>query len=655
MSRSLDRRSFLIMSSAAASAAALTGCSALQLDPDTGGGQSGPPVDTSQKQAPMLQQLVDQGKLPDLAERLPENPLVVPMQQELGRYGGTMRRGQVDAGSTGGQYLVFAGLAEWSPTTPSRPQPGLAERWEISPDARMYTFTLRTGLKWSDGEPFTSADLMYTYQKVILNTDLNPAFPGWLTVAGKPAEFAAPDETTLTVTFAAPHSLFLKFLCFIPFGGGLLQPSHYLKQFHPDFTGKKDLEAAMKKAAKATWMDLYNAKNNPNLNPDRPVLGPWRLVESVDATNTTGRLERNPYYWKVDESGRQLPYIDTAGFQVLSPDAIGLRAANGELDIALWDLPETSLPVLIKNQGTKPFRVLRWQTDANTSILLNQSHRDPVIAELFQQLDFRAGVSHAIDRGELNDALLAGQGKPVHPCGQAGDEYFTDGMGQRFIEFDPDQANQRLDAAGLTERDDRDMRLRPDGKPMRFTMQTFPVGIGLNQMTVLEYAKRHLAAVGIDTVIKTISQDLWYTEIPQGNFDIICYPFPGYQWDIDPLWYVPNSNLTYWAPRFGTWSYDPKSKFAAKPPEPIRELLDLYDQLKVAGNDEERLGYGREILKRHDENVWIIGTMPMPYQPMVVADDLRNVRPEAVASYRQHYEGATDVAQLFYADPAQHA
>src|SRR5690606_25553490 len=119
MSRSLDRRSFLIMSSAAASAAALTGCSALQLDPDTGDGQSGPPVDTSQKQAPMLQQLVDQGKLPDLAERLPENPLVVPMQQELGRYGGTMRRGQVDTGSTGGQYLVFAGLAEWSPTTPS--------------------------------------------------------------------------------------------------------------------------------------------------------------------------------------------------------------------------------------------------------------------------------------------------------------------------------------------------------------------------------------------------------------------------------------------------------------------------------------------------------------------------------------------------------
>ncbi|GAB3765988.1 ABC transporter substrate-binding protein [Microlunatus parietis] len=653
--RDFPRRDLLRAGTAAAAVTALAGCSALDIAPDTGGQATGPALDTTQKQSPMLQKLVDSGKLPDLAGRLPENPLQIPMQEQLGQYGGNMRRAQVDPGSTGGQYMVFSGLAEWSPTTPGQPQPGLAEKWEISPDGRVYTFTLRKGLKWSDGEPFTTADLMHVYEKVMLNKELSPVFPGWLTVAKKPAVFAAPDDITLTVTFAAPHSLFLKFLCFIPFGGWLIQPTHYLSPFHKEIAAKDDLAAAMKKYSVTTWMDLYNNRNNSNQNPDRPVLGPWRLTKSINATNTTGRLERNPYYWKVDEAGRQLPYLDTASFQVLSPDAIGLRAANGELDIALWDLPETSLPVLIKNQDSKPFRVLRWQTDANTSILLNQSHRDPVIAELFQKLDFRAGFSHAINRTELNDALLAGQGKPVHPCGQAGDEYFSEGMGQRFIEFDPDEANKRLDAAGLTERDGKNMRLRPDGKPMRFTMQTFPVGVGLNQMTVLEYAKRNLAEVGIDTVIKTISQDLWYTEIPQGNFDIICYPFPGYQWDIDPLWYVPNSNLTYWAPRFGTWSYDPKNKFAAEPPETIKSLLDLYDQLKVAPNDEERIKYGREITKLHDENVWIIGTMPLPYTPMVVADDLKNVRPEAVASFRQHYEGATDLAQIFYAEPAKHA
>lgn len=656
MAQSVDRRSFLIMSSAAASAAALTSCSALELNPDTGGGgNSGPAVDTTQKQAPMLQKLVDEGKLPDLAERLPANPFVVPMQESLGVYGGTMRRAQGNPAETGSNYLTFAGLMEWSPTTPSQPQPGLAEKSEVSPDGRVYTFTLRQGLKWSDGEPFTTDDIMYVYENVLKNKELNPVFPSWLTVADKEAVFAAPDEVTLTVSFAAPHSLFLKFLCFAPFGGSLLQPKHYLSRFHKAIAAKGDLEAAMKKASISVWADFYNNRANRHLNPDRPVLGPWHLVKSINATTTTGRIERNAFYWKVDEAGRQLPYIDSASFQVLSLDAIGLRAANGELDLALWDVPETALPVLIKNQDSKPFRVLRWQPDGNTSILLNQSHNDPVIAELFQKLDFRAGFSHAINRTELNDALLAGQGKPVHPCGQVGDAYFDESFGKRFIEYDPDEANKRLDAAGLTKRDDKGMRLRPDGKPMRFTMQTFAVGVGLNQMTVLEYAKRHLADVGIDTVIKTISQDLWYTEIPQGNFDIICYPFPGYQWDIDPLWYVPNSDLTYWAPRFGRWSYDPENKFSAEPPEQIKALVDLYEQLKVAPNDEERIRLGREILKQHDENVWIIGTMPMPYVPMVVADDLRNVRPEAVASFRQHYEGATDVAQLYFAEPNKHS
>ncbi len=654
MSRPLDRRDLLRMGSAAATAAALTSCSALDINPDTGR-RTGPAVDTTQKQSPMLQKLVDEGKLPDLAERIPANPFVVPMQESLGVYGGTMRRAQANTGETGSNYLTFGGLTEWSPTTPSQPQPGLADTWEVSPDGRVYTFTLRRGLKWSDGAPFTTDDIMFVYENVLKNNDLNPVFPAWLTVADKEAIFAAPDEITLTVTFAAPHSLFLKYLCFAPFGGSVLQPKHYLSQFHKELAKKSELDAAMKKASSTTWMDLYWAKANRHLNPERPVLGPWRLVKTVNATNTTGLIDRNPYYWKVDDAGRQLPYIDSASFQVLSLDAIGLRAANGELDLALWDLPPTVLPVLIKNQEAKPFRVLRWQPDANTSIAPNQSHKDPVIAELFQKVDFRAGISHAINRTELNDALLAGQATPVHPCGQVGDAYFEESFGQRFIEYDPDEANRRLDAAGLTERDDKGLRLRPDGKPMRFTMLTFAVGIGLDQQTVLEYAKRNLTDVGIDTVLKSVTQDLWYTEVTRGNFDMICYSFAGYQWDIDPLWYVPNTEYCYWAPRFGRWSYDPENKDSAEPPEVIKNLLTLYEQLKVAPDDQERLRLGREILRAHDENVWIIGTMPMPYQPMVVADDLMNVRPEAVASFRQHYEGATDVAQLYFAEPGKHS
>lgn len=656
MPREVNRRDVLRLSTAAVAALSLSSCSLLSLDPDKEGqgGSGGGDVDTRLKEAPMLDELVQKGELPKLAERLPETPLVVKPQDGLGTYGGRLRRAQAATDVTGSNYMTFAGLMEWSPTTPTKPVPGLAESCEPDAENKVFTVKLRKGLKWSDGEPFTTKNIMWVYDNVLKNKDLSPAFPAWLTVAGKPVVFTAEDETTLTVTFAGPHSLFLKYLCFVDFGGALLTPSHYMEQFHKEHIPAADMKKLMKDTGLGTWPEVFNTKNDRGKNQHRPALGPWVLKKPITATNSSGTVERNPYYWKVDPEGRQLPYIDSALFQAMSLDAIGLRAGNGELDLQAWDLPDTALPVLIKNEEAKDYTVKKWVTDGNTSICLNMSHADPVLRDLFNKVDFRAGFSHAINRDAMNEALLGGQGTPIHPCAQPEDEYWVEGYGQRFIEFDADEANKRLDAAGLKKRDAKGMRLRPDGKPMRFVMRTFKVGVGLDQTTVLEYAKRDLAKVGIDTVIKNISQDLWYTEIIQGQFDIVCYPFPGYQWDIDPLWYVPVNEFTYWCPKFGRNYYDPKHKFSAEPTPEIKKLQTLYDQLKSAPNDEARLDFGHQILKAHDENVWIIGSIPMPYFPVVINDDLKNFRDSAVASFRQHYEAASDLAQLTYGDPGSH-
>jgi peptide/nickel transport system substrate-binding protein len=451
----------------------------------------------------------------------------------------------------------------------------------------------------------------------------------------------------------------LRYLCFIGLTGfgsssALLLPAHYLKQFHKDFATPAQIQAAMKKDPAPSWAEFFTARRNIWKNADIPVLGPWKLVAPLKGSGVTARLERNPYYWKVDEQGRQLPYIDSQQYTVMPAETLGLRAANGQLDLQVTDIQAEQLPLLIRNQQAKGYKVNRWVAEPNTSLNLNQSHPDPVLRELFQKIDFRAGLSHAINRKEMNDALLAGQGFVRHPCAQPEDEYWEDGMGQRFIEYDVAEANKRLDAAGLTRRGADGMRLRPDGKKLQLVGRCFEVGVGIAAITVLEYARRYWKAVGIDLVAKPMSLDLWYEEIPHGDYDLVAYPPATILWDIDSLWYIPTSGLTYWAPKYGNWYGNPKDKFALEPTGDIRKLQTTYDEMLITADDTKRLDLGRQILRLHDQNVWIIGTVATPFQPLISAGDLRNVRPDAIASFRTHYENASAPEQMYFDNPDKH-
>ncbi|MEQ7128326.1 ABC transporter substrate-binding protein [Actinopolymorpha sp. B11F2] len=651
---SYTRRDLLALGGAAMGAYALTGCSFFSTDPDRAAGPEA--AAKGAKEAPMLAQRVKAGQLPKLSARLPKDPLVVEPLNEAGIYGGTMQRGQIDLNSDGLQYMGWAGLVEWSPTTPPEPSPGVAASWEVEDEGRAYVFHLRDGLKWSDGVPCTTDDLMYVYEYVYLNKELCPVFPGWLSTAGEPGKFVQEDKQTFRIEFAAPHGLLLKYLCFVGLAGGvnpLLQPKHYMSTFHPDIAGEEKVQALLAEAGVDAWIDHYHSRHDHWKNADLPVLGPWRITKEPQGNNATA--ERNPFYWKVDPDGRQLPYIDKATYTFLDQEAFGLRAANGQVDLAAWDLSYQSAPLLIRNAEDKGFRFLRWKPDGLFHALnLNQSHPDPVLRELFQDINFRAGVSHAINREEMRDALFAGQGRLQHPCAQPEDPYYIDGMGMRFTEFDEAKANDLLDQAGLTDRGDNGMRLRPDGKPMKLVAQTFTIGVGVPTVQILEFVKRYWAQVGIDMAIKIVSSELWYASIWHGDFDLNCYVPAGYLWDIDSLWYVPTSGLTYWAPKYGNWYDDPAGEFSMKPDGEIRQLQVLYDELVQQADDDQRLALGQQILKLHDKNVWIIGTVQSAFAPVVVSADMGNVRDDAVASYRTLYEAAMDLSQLYFKHPEQH-
>jgi len=606
------------------------------------------------KEAPMLASLVKQKKLPPLEQRLPANPCVLKPLTSNGIYGGTLRKGHIDPGQNDGTDLAHSNLAEWD-LEAKAPVPGLAEKWEIGGNGTTYTFHLRKGLKWSDGHPFTADDLVFYYKQIYLNKTLHPAPTTWLTSGGKPMTLTKIDDTTVKIEFAAPHGLLLKYLSFPAPGLETIVPAHYMKQFHPDFVAASTLKALTKKAKFQTWDQLFNDRNDMWNNKNRPVMGAWQVTQEPRANNSTALMVRNPYYWKTDPEGRQLPYIDKIAYSFLSVETLGLRAANGEIDFDGVDMQFSNVPLLAKNARQHNYSVYRWKPDSGVlTMYVNQTHKNPVLRKLFQNKDFRIGLSVAINRKEINSALLAGQGSYMQMVAQPEDEYWKPGYGTNYLDYDVAEANKRLDAAGLTKRGSDGMRLRPDGKKLQINVLTFPLGVGVSVIDGYQYVQRHWKKVGIHMEIQNVSQDLFYKRAPNGDYDFCGYgSAAGYHWDIDPLWYVPVSSLTYWACLYGKW-YETGGQQGEKPAGIYRQLQVWYDQLRATTDKQKQLDLGRKILDQHNENCWIIGIVRVPFQPVVVSNDMVNVRKDAVASFRTGIDETTLVEQLYFKNPEKH-
>jgi peptide/nickel transport system substrate-binding protein len=609
------------------------------------------PTVAPQGEAPMLAERVAAGDLPALAERLPKNPSVVTPVQEIGRYGGTFRRATLTESGTDFSLMTRASLVEWSLGTDFEAIPGLAASWDVNDDATVYTFHLREGLKWSDGEPYTADDILYAVNDVARNTDLSPAVPTYLTVGGKAVEVAKVDDHTVTFTFPSPNGLFPRFLAFQ--GMGLNAPKHYMSQFHPGYADQAALDKQATDAGFTTWVEYYGAMEDAWSNPERPVLGAWILTQAIAGSTTRATLERNPYYWKIDTEGNQLPYVDTATFDVLDKTAIALRAANGEIDLQYKGVGFQDMPVLTEAQESGQFRIFQWPIDQPwTGMHMNQSHKDPVIRELMQNVDFRAGLSHAINREEMNEILFLGLGGTQHPCDLPGSLYYVDGHGYRFTEYNVEEANQLLDGAGLTERGGDGFRVRPDGKPLELTITTHPYNPGLNPVDVYELVSGYWAEVGIKMSVDEIDLTLWFERVRGNQHDIAGYSAHGLFWDVYPSWYIPTSDVTYWAPLFGIWyAGGSESGAAGEEPEGLyRELQTLYDSMVAEPDEAARIELGHQILTIHDENVFILGTISTPFQPVIVKNNVVNVLEEAVASYPIGHENITWYEQVSFTD-----
>src|SRR5262245_12785139 len=232
------------------------------------------------KEAPVLAEQVKAGKLPAVDARLPQNPLVVPVVDKVGEYGGLWRRAFLGPADYNNYVrVVYDALFRFSPDG-AKIEPKIAEGATPSADFKEWTIKLRKGSKWSDGQPFTADDILFWYTDVLLNKELMPTLPGWIRNAdGSAAKVEKVDEVTVKFTYQAPATLFLTAVANQDGADrtyAMFLPAHYLKKFHPAHAAKADIDKAVQAAGFKPWVELFANRNAPPENPERPTMAAWR-------------------------------------------------------------------------------------------------------------------------------------------------------------------------------------------------------------------------------------------------------------------------------------------------------------------------------------------------------------------------------------------
>ncbi|HEY9290470.1 MAG TPA: ABC transporter substrate-binding protein [Microlunatus sp.] len=639
--QSLSRRSLLAVGGLAASGL-VVGCS--------GGREPLPGTDGSTPrtlESPLLAEKVNAGNLPELADRLPDQPMTVAPIKSEGKFGGTLHRAQTVA-TDSGVVASFAssGLVEWT-LSADKAMPSLAESYERSGGNKIFTFKLRRGLKWSDGEPFGVDDVIFAIEDWLGNATLVPALPVWFAdVDQQLPKISKVDEDTIKIEFREPFALFEKYMCHPSISIQIIKPKHYLKKFHPKYADARSVNAAAKKAGFDSWDQYFADRDNPWTNPDRPVMGAYQVAKAASAQSGTASLSRNPYYWKVDPSGRQLPYIDSIQVQVLDQSALDLRAANGDLEFQGNFLGYNSTQVFLRNAKDKNFAVQRWQAVGTLlSLCPNLSHRDPNWRSLFMTKDFRLALSSAVNRKEINDTLLGGLGIIRQPLSTNDSPYGVTGGGQTAIAYDVAKAKQLLDGLGL--RPSNGVR-RYRGKPLEFTVIYTDSDQGIARADAFNLVKKYWAEIGVKINLRPVDDTLYAQLRASNDYDFDGTTMIEDDWDLEPVWYVPTSSGSHSCPGYGLW-YATGGKDGIKPPSEMKDLMDTWDALRTAPSDTERIAAGKKITQQHNDNVYVIGLMKLSFQPVVVSNKIINVRTDQPElSFYYGREGITKAEQIYF-------
>ncbi|MCM2293084.1 ABC transporter substrate-binding protein [Allorhizobium sp. BGMRC 0089] len=608
------------------------------------------------KEAPMLDALVKAGKLPPVEARLPQQPLVETMVERVGVYGGERTGGMVGGNDRNmlAKLTGYEPLMAWDREWSGKIIPNVALGYTASPDASSFTFNLRKGMKWSNGMDFTAADIAFMINDVLPDDKLFPAKPSWLLVDGKLPKATIDSPTSITITFDGPNGLFIKNVAGV-FGTQLtLMSKDYCSRYMPKFNPKAvDLAKA---DGASGWVEELTNKCGLEIeniqrwrNPDMPVLGPWKIVQPYVSGASQVTFTRNPYYFKVDPKGQQLPYLDGARLTINADvQTVLLSALAGKINYQERHIGINQYRAVLTEGEQKGNYTLVNRVPANasdTAFSFNLTHKDPVLRKIFDTKDFRIAMSEAIDRPSIIDAVYLGLTKPKQVAPGENTIYANKRLAEQYTKYDVKEANRLLDSIGLDKRDAQGFRLRPDGKRLTFTVIA-PAGL-TGYSDVAELVVRYWQQVGVDARFQSVDRTRFYDIKSNNNQDVTVWSGEGYGVDalLDPRSYMPYSQESNFAIAWAnTYLGLPGGE---EPPPAVKKQWALYAEIKQTSDSDKQTALFKQILDIAADQFYEIGISDMPQQFAVKANDLHNVMAVAPTSWIYPSPAPSNTEQWF--------
>jgi len=575
-------------------------------------------------EAPMLRVKVAAGELPPVEKRLPEEPLVDKPFEEVGKYGGTLR-------------LAMVSPATWYPATihiieqvlnmdreAKEIVPDIAKDWEFSDEGKTLTLYLRKGMKWSDGAPFTADDILFFWEGVVLNDEIMPVKPRSWMPGGKLMTVEKVDDYTVRLRFSVPYwGIIWKLGVYEGWQNAFYLPKHALKKYHIKYNPGADKLA--KEEGYDKWWQLFNAKRMHGFVQqalDIPSLTPW-VVKQVLPEGVV--YERNPYYFKIDTAGNQLPYIDTIkATPFTDTETMVLKMLSGEYDYQDWGTALKDYPVLMEGAKKGGYKVWLapsfWGGDVCTYRVNQNYNEDPVIGDILRDVRFRRALSLAINREEFNELFFMGKAVPrqatVHPsC-----SFYKEEWAKAYAEYDPERANELLDDMGLDKRDPNGYRLRPDGKPLHLIISHVPDAVPI---VYSEVVREYWEEIGIKTSIKPVDRQYMGECFNNGKFMIAPWALDGTAENA-----IIAGGFGYlmgwsWAPQWMAW-WSTKGEKGEEPPEEVKRMMSLNEKVPYLPKKERNKAL-QEALDIWAKNIWAIGIVGMAPKPAITNINLGNV------------------------------
>ena len=480
---------------------------------------------------------------------------------------------------------LFLGLTKINLKT-MKPEPELAQRWEVSEDGRVWTFYLRKDVRWSDGQPFTADDVVFTFNDVYYNEAIPSSTGDILRIKGKKIKVEKVDDYTVRFTLPEPFAPFLNALT------APILPKHKLEKFVREETFTR------------AW--------NVNTDPKEIVgTGPWIIKEYVKGQRVV--YERNPYYYK-----KNLPYLERRiGVIVGDPDTAMLKFVNGEVDFIGLRPQDLSQLARLKRKDIKVYDL--GATPSTTFLVFNQNPEADIPKykiKWFRNRLFRVAISHAIDREGISYLVYNGLAKPLYtPVTEANRLYYDEDFYPKF-EYNLKKARRILESIGFRDRDGDGILEDPEGNKLKFTLIT---NAGNKEReTIGNIIKEDLKKIGIEVHFQPIDFNSLVSRLTS----------PPYQWEAVIIGLTgsmdPHFGRNVWHSSGTLHMWHPRQKEPATEWE--RKVDELIDKAAVELDFDKRVKLYKEAFKiiTYQQPMIFIAT---PKSLLAVYDKFENLFP----------------------------